>query len=395
MRVLVGAAGWAGHAFPAFAVVRELRARRHEVMVQTFERWRDQVEAMGASFAVEPEEVVFPGPAPSGSPTPTLVEAARRSVAAIEEFGPDVALHDLYTLTPALAADAAGVRRATMMPHPFPEAAGSEPPFSWGLRPPRTWFGSWGWRGVRSVFEGRPREAGRRLINDARAELGLEPITRHAMMISEGLTMVATFPQLEYPRRWPPYMRVTGPPIFELPFPDIELPPGDAPLVLVAASTEQDARLSLVRAALDALADEPVRVLATINRRGAAWSGPVPANATVVDWLSYTQVLPQVAAVISRGGHGTLVRALDQGIPVLVCPTGGDMAENATRVAWYGAGVMLPRRLLGRTALRLALRELLANPRYAERAGAIAAWSRVNDPAAGIADLLERYAAAE
>ena len=45
--------------------------------------------------------------------------------------------------------------------------------------------------------------------------------------------------------------------------------PGDGPLVVVAPSTAQDPDGRLVRAALDALADEPVRVLATTNRRPA------------------------------------------------------------------------------------------------------------------------------
>ena len=77
---------------------------------------------------------------------------------------------------------------------------------------------------------------------------------------------MATFPQLEYPRRWPPGVEVTGPMTFELPHPDIELPGGDAPLVLVAPSTAQDPDNRLVRMALEALADEPVRVVATTNR---------------------------------------------------------------------------------------------------------------------------------
>ena len=83
--------------------------------------------------------------------------------------------------------------------------------------------------------------------------------------------MVATYPQLEYPRSWPGHVHVTGPMGFEMPSPDVELPEGDGPLVLVAPSTAQDPECRLVRSALAALADEPVRVVATTNghfRRG-------------------------------------------------------------------------------------------------------------------------------
>ena len=392
MRVMVGAAGWAGHVFPAFAIARELRARGHEVLIETFDRWEGVVGELGATFLSEPEEVVFPGPAPPGSPVPDIATAARDLVPAIREFAPDVVIHDLYSLVPGLAGEAAGAVRATMMPHPFPEPAGSEPPYAWGLLPPRTAVGEAIAARARAWAETRPRRRGREVLDGVRAEVGLGPMGDHNMMISERLTVVGTFPQLEYPRSWPAYMHVTGPALFELPHPDVELPPGDDPLVLIAASTQQDPQLDLVRVALEAFAGEPVRIVATANRRGHRWPGPVPANAIVHDWVSYSQLIPLASAVVSRGGHGTLARALAGGVPVVVCPFAGDMAENAVRVAWSGAGVMLPRRLLGPRALRAATARLLGEPAFAARAGEIAAWSAANDGAAATADLLEALA---
>jgi UDP:flavonoid glycosyltransferase YjiC (YdhE family) len=131
-------------------------------------------------------------------------------------------------------------------------------------------------------------------------------------------------------------------------------------------------------------------VLATINERGATWGGSVPDNARVVDWVSYAQVMPQAAAAITRGGHGTIVRSLSDGVPLLACPAGGDMGENAIRVAWSGAGLMLPRRWLAPGPLRWSVRRLLADRRYAERTAQIAAWGRKNDGAERGAMLIER-----
>ena len=74
---------------------------------------------------------------------------------------------------------------------------------------------------------------------------------------------MATLPQLEYPRDWPAWARVVGPLMWEPPGEHVEPPPGDGPVVLVAPSTAQDAEHRLLRAALDGLADEPVRVIAT------------------------------------------------------------------------------------------------------------------------------------
>jgi UDP:flavonoid glycosyltransferase YjiC (YdhE family) len=160
---------------------------------------------------------------------------------------------------------------------------------------------------------------------------------------------------------------------FEIPYPDVDLPEGDEPLVLVAPSTAQDPELRLVRIALEALADEPVRVVATTNRRGLGSLPTAPANAVVVDWLSYSQVMPRASLVICHGGHGTVARALAAGVPVLCCPHVGDMAENSARVAWAGVGLMLPWRLMGPAPLRWAARRVLRDPGFAARAEKIAA----------------------
>src|SRR6202020_963833 len=63
--VLLGAFGDPGHAFPMIALGRALRARGHDVTLQTWRRWREPVEAEGITFAAAPEYDVFPsGPEP-------------------------------------------------------------------------------------------------------------------------------------------------------------------------------------------------------------------------------------------------------------------------------------------------------------------------------------------
>src|SRR6202012_3775972 len=107
---------------------------------------------------------------------------------------------------------------------------------------------------------------GLRDLNGQRARLELPPLERFHGGISPELALVATYPQLEDPRAWPARGRGTGAVPCEVPHPDVELPPGEAPLVLVAPSTAHDSENHLVRAALTALAEEPVRVVATTNR---------------------------------------------------------------------------------------------------------------------------------
>ena len=55
MRVLLGAFGDPGHAFPVIALGRALAARGHRVTLQTWTRWRSYVEREGLTFARAPD----------------------------------------------------------------------------------------------------------------------------------------------------------------------------------------------------------------------------------------------------------------------------------------------------------------------------------------------------
>jgi len=266
-RFLVAAFGDAGHAFPAIALARALRRRGHEVLVETWERWREVVEAQGLGFTAAEEYRTFPPPAPGSEDETSPADAALALLPLIEDFRPNVVVSDVLTVAPALAAEKAGRRRATLIPHVYPVHEPGMPFFAVGTRPPRTPVGKAMWHAWLPVLTSGLRR-GRREMNETRAAVGLAPLAEFHGGISAELALVATFPQLEYPRRWPAHVNVTGPMEFEIPYPEIDVPEGDEPLVLVAPSTAQDPELRLLRISLQALAEEPVRVVATANRPG-------------------------------------------------------------------------------------------------------------------------------
>ena len=185
---------------------------------------------------------------------------------------------------------------------------------------------------------------------------------------------------------------MVGPLLWEPPSEPVDPPPGTDPLVLVAPSTAHDPEQRLLRAALSGLAREPVRVLAATNRREPLPPIDVPANATLVDWLSYSRTMPGCALVITHAGHGTLARALASGCPVLAVPHSGDMGENAARADWAGVGVRLPWRFLSPATLRLAARRALAEPALAQRAAELQRWAEFGDGMERAADLVEELA---
>ena len=135
-----------------------------------------------------------------------------------------------------------------------------------------------------------------------------------------------------------------------------------------------------------------MRVLATWNRRRLIPAVEVPANARLVDWVSYARTMPHCDAVVCHAGHGTVLRALTSGCVVVAAPAAGDMNENAARIDWSGVGVRIPRRLVGPRAVRLAVERALGEPRFAARARELRAWATANPAGPRAAALLEEFA---
>jgi UDP:flavonoid glycosyltransferase YjiC (YdhE family) len=373
------------------ALGRALAARGHDITLQTWERWRAPVEAEGLTFTPAPEYSAFPiGEQPLDF-YEAIVYTTRDTLPLVRDLRPDVVVHDILTLGPSLAGELAGVPRATLIPHVFPEATPGFPIYSFGARLPRTAAGRAFWERAHLPVR-RGLESGRLALNRTRAVVGLPPLSHVHGGTSRDLALVATFPRLEYPRAWPPHVHVVGPLLWEPPTEEVTLPPGDAPLVLVAPSTSQDPDHRLLHAALRGLADAPVRVLATWNRRLPSRPLPVPDNARLVDWVSYARTMPHCDVVVCHAGHGTLVRALSSGCAVVACPIAGDMNENAARLDWAGAGVRLPRRFISPRPIRHAVERALGEPSIRARARDFGAWVSTHDAGARASTLIELLA---
>ena len=138
---------------------------------------------------------------------------------------------------------------------------------------------------------------------------------------------------------------------------------------------------AVFRNALEALAEQPLRVFMTVGRRfDRATLDPLPANAQVAAWWPQADLLARASAVWGHGGFGTTMGALTAGLPQLVTPLfSSDQRINARHVAAVGAG-----RVLAPDAAELAgaeLSALLTEPTYAARARAVAAEIRELPPA--------------
>lgn len=391
-RLLLVAIGEPGHAFPMIAIGRALRARGHEVAIHTWFRWQEHIEAAGMTFFRAPVFVNAPFNAP-----PNVHEAgalaAEQLAEVVRDYKPETIVSDVLTLSGSLAAELCGVPHVSYVPHFWHATGHDDPPFGSGWAPPR-------WKQMRRFFhwvgkfEQSALEFGRGELNETREHVGLPPIERVHGSLSRELVLVGTLPQLEPARRWPDHIRVVGPAMWEPPSDPVEIPAGDDPLVVVAPSTAQDLSHKMLGASVAGLRDLPVRVLATKNGREPERPLKPGANTTIVDWVSYSQVLPEADVIVCHGGHGTVMRALTSGCAVVICPASGDQFENAARLRWAGVGVAVPARFISSRTIAAAVEKVLSRPRMTEKARQLSQWAAEHDGAEQAAAEIEAFTAA-
>ena len=157
-------------------------------------------------------------------------------------------------------------------------------------------------------------------------------------------------------------------------------------LVTTSSEFQDDGRL--VRCALEALADEPVHVVATLPSIDTA-GFDAPGNARVLPFVSHAAILDRAACAVTHGGMGATQKALARGVPVCAVPFGRDQFEVARRVEVAGAGTRLPAGRLRPDRLRAAVRRALGCVDGARR---VAAGYRAAGGAVAAADALEEAA---
>jgi UDP:flavonoid glycosyltransferase YjiC (YdhE family) len=149
-------------------------------------------------------------------------------------------------------------------------------------------------------------------------------------------------------------------------------PGNDAPLVYLTFGSVvpgTDAFPRLYRAAIDELAELPVRVLVTVgDKRDPRALGSLPPSVHVERWVPQADVMPHAAAMVGHGGSGTTLQALAAGVPQVVIPLFADQPANARRIDELGAGIALD----GAAGVGQAVTALLDDRRHRTAARAVA-----------------------
>ncbi len=374
-----------GHAFPALALSRELSPSAATSVQRRARRSagasRSASSVPGSSPAREYDRL--PGGRARRRGRADRWSTPRAScVRVIEELGADVVVGDLGTPAPALAAELAGVRSATLIPTLYPDPGrGAAAVRRSGCVAPRTPLGSCdvarGRAGARPTAADRALAAPR--AGPARRrrgrELGLAPLrrdTRRSPPTGRSATAWRwSRPSPSSSTRGVARGSRTSPGrcCSSSPTPGSSCRAGSDPLVLIASSTGQDPARDLVRTRSERSRLSRCRVAATSIAAARVWSGSGAAERD----RRRLVLLRQADAEGGARDHHRRATARSPGRSPTACrcwsaPAGADTAENGARVTWAGAGLMLPPRLLGASTLRRAVRRLLADPRFARRA---------------------------
>ncbi len=357
-----------GNTPPTIEAAHRLIARGHKVRIMGDEMLRDRIERAGiaflpwaeapqrrdASLENDPIQDWLYDESPIGGVmrmrdvimSGGALAFARDTAAELGREVYDLVVSSEMLLGAMIAAEARGVplvvfaANLPMMPIP------GIPPFGPGFAPAMTdaeriLHAEVG-EGTRAMFN-----AGLPDLNAARAAFGLAPLSDlMAQMASAERFLAATSEAFDFPAaELPPGLvyvgAMAGTPVaaegWSMPFSGMDM----RPLVVVSFSTtymKQHTQIANVIAALGRL---PVRGIVTLGAALHDATFDTPSNVRVLGEAPHDVLMAEAGLVITHAGHGTVIRALTHGTPLLCMPMGRDQNDNAARVAWHGAGLRL------------------------------------------------------
>lgn len=430
MKVLIACTPATGHIDPMFSLGRLLTCAGHEVLGMSSTVMRDRILRSGASFRALPTAAdldlrdlaaafpeyksVKPGLEMSRffldrvfiDPIPAQYQGIRES---LSEFPADIILCDnfFYGALPLLL----GPRHerppiivgGTMFLH---YRRDDQAPNFIGLPPASNESEQHEYAAIREAHDEALYAPVRRHLAEVLAGLGVSPPAmdpHEAVIALPDAYLQLTVPSFEFPRReLPASVHFVGClPIIpnQAPIPpwagDLD---GSRKVVLVSQGTVSNHDFGqLVQPTLSALENEPdvLVIVTTGGRPVSSIPHPIPTNARVAEYLPFDWLLPKVDVFVTNGGYGSVNQALSHGIPLVAAGLSEDKADNNVRISWAGVGIDLRTREPASSSLRSAIRAVLSEKVYREKAGLMAEEFRRTDTQGYILTLITRLAGSQ
>ena len=422
-RILVATTPGDGHINPMVAVVRELVRHGHEVRWYTGRHYQPKVEAQGAVWRPMRAGYDFGGKNRAEA-FPQLGEqrglsgfkAAWKTIfmdtvpgqlqdllELLQEAPADVLVADEMCFAASLAGEKTGIPVALVATSIYFFSSRDTAPLGLGLPPAGSPLGRVRNALLHALVDHVTLRELRRHAQQLRAQVGLPRLQRGAL---ESLTappelyLLGTVPSFEYPRSdlYPQTHFVgsffTAPPGPYTPpawWKDLEQ---GRPVVHVTQGTVSNEADKLLLPTLRALANEDVLVVATTGGPPVESLGlpSLPANARLERFIPHAHLLPHVHLMVTNGGYSGVQTALSHGVPLVVAGSSEEKPEVAAHVAWAGVGLDLKTGQPSEARIREAVRTVLDEPRYRQRARQLQQEYRALSGPQRAADLIEELA---
>ena len=325
----------------------------------------------------------------------------RKLPQALRELAIDGVILDQTVSAAGTAAEHVGAVPVTVCTAlPWNEEAAVPPPFT-----------SWSYEeGRRAESRNRRGYAGWRwyirpelkLINRYRMAWKLPPFARIDDAFSPLAQISQLCPEFDFPRReLPPHFHYVGSLAANRRVAADQQFPWDRldgrPLVFASLGTDPyPCNLPVFRKILSACAGLDVQLVLALGR----WHdeqesvreklGPVPDNAIVVEFAPQLALLDKAALLISHAGVNTVLEAITRGVPMVALPRSADQPGMGARIEYTGIGLRASFDRSTPEELRNAIKRVLGEERFRQRAAELQQAMIAAGGAARAADIAEQ-----
>ena len=377
-----------GNLPPVFGLAKSLADRGHKVRMLSEPSMEEAILKQGYGFTSfqklfqrsDRTEDIFNDWNAKGIKSPALDnvifgtarEITAEAISAINAEPTDVFMVDCVVPTAVIAAEAMGIP-AVMIQH-FPEylPGPNRPPGIMGLLPGKGIAGRFRDHLLGKMFNGFTNKY-KNLINEVRTSHKLPPINNVTdIFFNSDLRLVTTLESFDFPiEPLPRNFYYTGPilgdPDWTEPWANPWNKDDERPLVVISLSTTFQNQGPAIQSALDSIKEMDVRGLVTLGPAIDMEEFTVPDNAVVLKSAPHSQIFPMADLVITHAGHGTIMRSLQHGVPLICLPMGRDQDDNAVKIRYHGCGLKL-KPGSGSGKISNAIKIILKDGRFKENA---------------------------
>lgn len=377
-----------GNLPPVLGLAKELSERGHKVSILTEPCLEELIISLGYNFIPfrryftrkDRGEDVFRDWNASSVNNPVLKNivfgpskvVVEETLEAIRKTNARLLVADLLVPTALIAAEANDIPGvlAFHMPEYFPGP--NRGPGMFGLQPGKGSLGKFRDKVLTRLFNLK-LNGFLSSINETRASLKLPPMKKTVDLIhGADLRLIQTLERFDFPiQPKPANVRYTGPvlndPDWTSPWTNPWSEEDPRPLVVISFSSTFQNQYAAIQSAIDAIKGEDIRGLVTLGPAIDKERFSIPGNVVIVKSAPHSVVFPLASLVITHAGHGTIMRALAHGLPLICLPMGRDQNDNAIKVEHHGIGIAL-RAKAGPDKISTAIRRILKEEGFKQAA---------------------------